>query len=126
MLVFNSFLLNEVDKCVYSKFESNSRVIICLYVDDMFIFCTSLFVVNETKKFLTSNFDIKDMGEVKVILGIKVIRHASGIFLSQEHFVEKILKKYGHFDCKPVSTPYDSNSQLKKNLGDSVSQHEYS
>nr|GEV21001.1 heat shock 70 kDa protein [Tanacetum cinerariifolium] len=37
----NGYLLNQADKCVYSKFdESGKGVIICLYVDDMLIFGT--------------------------------------------------------------------------------------
>ncbi|RVX23100.1 Retrovirus-related Pol polyprotein from transposon TNT 1-94 [Vitis vinifera] len=42
-----------------------------------------------------------------------------------ELYVEKILRKFEHFDCKPVSTPYDPNSQLKKNREHSVAQIEY-
>ncbi|RVW69423.1 Retrovirus-related Pol polyprotein from transposon TNT 1-94 [Vitis vinifera] len=39
-------------KCIYSKYEDNTCVVICLYVDDMLIFGTSLEIVCETKKFL--------------------------------------------------------------------------
>ncbi|KAL6319889.1 hypothetical protein AAG906_036961 [Vitis piasezkii] len=41
-------------KCIYNKYENNTCVVICLYVDDMLIFGTSLEVVCETKKFLVS------------------------------------------------------------------------
>ncbi|KAL6334057.1 hypothetical protein AAG906_001813 [Vitis piasezkii] len=92
-----------------------TRVVICLYVDDMLIFGTSLEIVYETKKFLGSKFDMKDLGEAEVILGIKKTRTPNGLKLSQEHYVEKILRKFEHFDCKPVSIPYDPSSQLKKN-----------
>ena len=74
----------------------------------------------ETKKFLGSKFDMKDLGEAEVILGIKITRTPNGLKLSQEYYVEKILRKFEHFDCKPVSTPYDHNSQLKKNREHSV------
>ena len=37
----------------------------------------------------------------------------------------KILRKFEHFDCKPVSTPYDPSSQLKKNREHSVAQIEH-
>ena len=51
---------------------------------------------------------MKDIGETNVILGIKITRTPNGLKLSQEHYVEKILlRKFEHFDCKPVSTPYD-------------------
>ncbi|KAL6322418.1 hypothetical protein AAG906_007972 [Vitis piasezkii] len=101
--------------CIYNKHEDNTCVVICLYVDDMLIFGTSLEVVCETKKFIGSKFDMKDLGEAKVILGIKITRTPNGLKLSQEHYVKKILRKFEHFDCKPVSTLYDPSSQLKKN-----------
>ena len=100
--------------------ENDECVIICLYVDDMLIFGTNMNVVIKTKNFLTSKFDMKDMGEVKVILGVKIIWNGNNILLSQEHYIEKLLKKFGHFDDKSVQTPYDSNTQLKKNKGDLV------
>ena len=68
---------------------------------------------------------MKDMGEAKVILGVKIIRMGDSIMLSQEHYVEKILKRFGHFDAKPVSTPYDANTHLMKNRGDPMGQAEY-
>ena len=125
MLVTNGYSINDVDKCIYSKYEDNTCVVICLYVDDMLIFGTSLEIVCETKKFLGSKFDMKDLWEADVILGIKITRTPNGLKLSQEHYVEKILRKFEHFDCKPVSTPYDPSSQLKKNREHSVTQIEY-
>ena len=91
----------------------------------MMIFGTTLEVVCEIKKFLGSKFDMKDLGEVEVILGIKITRTPNVLKLSQEHYVEKILRKFEHFDCKPVSTLYDPSSQLKKNREHSVAQIEY-
>ncbi|OMO89770.1 Integrase, catalytic core [Corchorus capsularis] len=85
-----------------------------LYVDDMLIFGTCIDVVNETKRFLTSKFDMKDMGEANVILGVKIIRCDGSLMLTQEHYVERLLKRFGHFDVKPMSTPYDTTTHLKK------------
>ena len=73
---FNQTLFNdgfspiEVDKCVYTKLLNGECVIICLYVDDMLIFSTCNDVVIITKSFLASKFDMKDMGEASVILGV--------------------------------------------------------
>ncbi|RVW91789.1 Retrovirus-related Pol polyprotein from transposon TNT 1-94 [Vitis vinifera] len=39
---------------------------------------------------------------------------------------ESVLKRFGHYDSKPCATPFDPNYKLKKNMGDSVSQLEYS
>ena len=57
---------------------------------------------------------MKDMGEASVILGVKIIRKGGSILLSQEHYVEKLLRKYKYY---AVNTLYDANSQLKKNIG---------
>ena len=114
-----------MDKCVYTKTIDNENVIISLYVDDMLIFGSSMNIVHSTKYFLASKFDMKDMGVASVILGIKIIRRNNSIMLTQEHYVEKLLKNFGHFDVKPLSTPYDANSQLKKNKDDVVSQLKY-
>ena len=110
MLISNGFSINDVDKCIYNKVENNSCIIICLYVDDMIIFRTNLLVVINTKSFLRSKFDIKDLGKAEVILGIKITRTLNGLNLSKEHYIEMILKRFEHFDCKPVSTPYNPNS----------------
>ena len=64
-------------------------------------------VVKSTKDLLPSNFDMKDLGEADVILGIKIIKNSEGITLCQSHYVERALKKFNHFDCDPVRTPYD-------------------
>ena len=124
-LLINEFLSVEADKCVYTKCIDKQCVIIALYVDDMLIFDTTLDMVHSTKRFLASQFDMKDMGETKIILGVKIIRIGDSIILSQEHYVEKILKRFRHFAAKPVSTSYDANTNLMKNRGDPMSQSEY-
>ena len=45
--------------------------------------------------------------------------------MDQSHYVDKILRKYNYFDCKPASTPYDPSVKLFKNTRDGVKQTEY-
>ncbi|KAK6147374.1 hypothetical protein DH2020_018286 [Rehmannia glutinosa] len=116
---------NIMDQCIYQRISGSKICFLVLYVDDMLIFGTKIDLIYKSKEFLASKFDMKDMGEAKVILGVKIIRNDDGIMLSQEHYVEKLLKKFGHFDVKLVSTLYDANTQLKKNVGDPVAQSEY-
>ncbi|GKB35785.1 retrovirus-related pol polyprotein from transposon TNT 1-94 [Tanacetum coccineum] len=74
---------------------------------------------------LHSSFDMKDMGEADVILGIRIQKNFDGYILTQSHYIEKTLKKFGHYDDRPVVTPLDPKVQLKKNKGQSVSQLHY-
>ncbi|GJR83535.1 zinc finger, CCHC-type containing protein [Tanacetum coccineum] len=127
VMLSSGFHLNQSDKCVYSKFDNSGKgVIICLYVDDMLIFGTAQNQVDKTKKFLSSRFSMKDMGEADVILGIKIKRENKGIVITQSHYIEKILKKFNREDCSPVSTPMDPVEKLKPNTGKPVDQLEYS
>ena len=81
MLISNGFSINDADKSIYRKVENNSSIIICLYIYDMLIFDTNLQVVINTKSFLRSKFDMKDLGEAEVILGIKISRTFNGLNL---------------------------------------------
>jgi hypothetical protein len=53
-------------------------MILCLYVDDILIFGTSLDVIKGVKGFLSNKFEVKDLGEVDVILNIKLLREDNG------------------------------------------------
>ncbi|GAU39727.1 hypothetical protein TSUD_144940 [Trifolium subterraneum] len=92
---------------------------------ELLVFGSNIYAVNAVKSLLSNNFEIKDLGEANVILGIKITRSEMGISIDQSHYVEKILKKYGYFDCKPVGTPYDAIVKLFKNTGESVRPTEY-
>ncbi|KAL0307263.1 UNVERIFIED_CONTAM: Retrovirus-related Pol polyprotein from transposon TNT 1-94 [Sesamum radiatum] len=77
-------------------------------------------------KSLLNKFEMKDMGEADVILGIKLIRSTDGIAISQSHYVEKILEKFGYQNNRIAKTPYDSSVALFKNKsGVSVAQLRY-
>jgi hypothetical protein len=110
------FVMNEADKCVYYRFGGCEGVILCLYVDDILIFGTSLNVIKEVKEFLSQNFEMKDLGEANVILNIKLVREGDGgVTLLQSHYVKNILSHFSYSDCKPAPTPYDASMILKKN-----------
>ncbi|KAH9765249.1 hypothetical protein KPL70_001801 [Citrus sinensis] len=68
VILSHDFKHNNADKCVYFKFTNDIGVIICLYVDDLLIFGTNMQGVDDTKKYLTSQFKMKDLGEVDTIL----------------------------------------------------------
>ncbi|KAJ6791386.1 Uncharacterized protein M6B38_244565 [Iris pallida] len=120
------FVPNKYDKCLYSKNTNKSCVILCLYVDDILILGSSLELINNTKNYLSNQFDMKDLGEANLILGMQVSKKKEGYTLSLAHSIEKMLRKFEYFDKKPALTPYDSNVVLKKNEGSPIEQHRYS
>jgi len=45
-----------------------------LYVDDILLAGNNLEMIEATKKWLSSAFEMKDMGETRYVLGMKLIR----------------------------------------------------
>ena len=122
----NGFTINECDKCVYVKDTNNGYVIVCLYVDDMLILGSNNYIITTTKKMLSSKFNMKDLSVADVILGIKISRTFGGLILSQSHYIEKLLYKFDKDESNIARTPVDINLHLSKNIGQSISQLEYS
>ena len=67
---------------------------------------------------------MKGLRQIKV-LRIKITRTPNEFKLPQEHYVEKILRKFKQYNCKLVSTSYDLNSRIKRNKEYSRTQLEY-
>ncbi|MGD0511293.1 MAG: reverse transcriptase domain-containing protein, partial [Candidatus Micrarchaeaceae archaeon] len=81
-------------------------LIVAIYVDDLIIVHKDMAKINKIKEALNAKFNMKDLGEVKNLLGIEVHRLPDGsVFINQPRYVEKLLKRYGMENCKPADTP---------------------
>ncbi|XP_058725901.1 glycerophosphodiester phosphodiesterase GDPDL7-like [Vicia villosa] len=125
LMISNGYKVNESDKCIHYKYENRIFTIIRLYVDDLLIFGSNIQTINDVKSLLNNNFDMKYLKEASVILGINITRSKKGISLGQSHYMDKILKKYNYFDCKPTCTSPNPSVKLFKNIDASVRQREY-
>ena len=63
---------NKEDNCIYAKFSGRKYIFLVLYVDDILLASNDMALLLELKKFLSSNFDMKDMGEASYVLGIEI------------------------------------------------------
>jgi hypothetical protein len=52
---------------------------------------------------------MKDLGELHHFLGMQVQHRDGGLFFSQRQYMLDILEQAGMADCKPCSTPIDTN-----------------
>ena len=106
----------EADYCCYVKFSDNSYIILLLYVDDMLIVRSSIEEIDDLKKRLSKQFAMKDLGDAKQILGMRIIRDkADGTLkLSRSNYVKKVLSRFNINEAKPVSTPLGSHFKLSK------------
>ena len=101
------FKENEEDNGIYAKFKNEKFIFLILYVDDILLASSDVDLLLETKKFLSSRFDMKDLGEASFILGIEIHwdRRNGVLALSQKAYLEKVLKKYSMYVCKSSPAP---------------------
>ena len=101
------FEANIIDNCVYHKFSGSKFIFLILYVDDILLAYNNLHILHETKRFLSHNFKVKDLGDASFVLGIQIYRDRPwGILgLSQKNYIETVLKRFGMQDCKMGDTP---------------------
>lgn len=102
------------DCCIY---KSKSRgIILLLYVDDILILAKNPQDLAWIKSELGRLFQMKDMNVVKHFLGMEIQRDFENqkLEISQSRYVEKILRRFGMYDCKPVGTPLDPNVKWSK------------
>jgi capsid portal protein len=66
------FKENEEDNCIYAKFKNGKFIFLILYVDDILLASSDVNLLQEMKVFLSSNFDMKDLGEASFVLGIEI------------------------------------------------------
>jgi Reverse transcriptase (RNA-dependent DNA polymerase) len=96
-----------VDECIYYKFSGSKFVFLVLYVDDILLASNDKNMMRKTKKILFKYFDMKDLGEASYVLGLKIHkdRNKSILGLSQQAYIDKILKRYGMKNYKSGNTP---------------------
>jgi hypothetical protein len=65
----------EYDYCVYVKsLDDGSFIFLLLYVDNMLIEAKSIVEVNKLKVLLSREFNMKELGAAKKILGVEIHR----------------------------------------------------
>ena len=106
--------------CVVKDIE-HGYVIVCLYVNDMFIVSSGDKMITSTKTMLNSRFDLKDLGLANVMLGIKIKRTSDEFIISSSHYVDNILGNFDKDNSGIAKTPVEVTLHFFKNKAKSVS-----
>jgi len=79
---------------------------------------TSIMEVNKLKVVVSKEFDMKDLGTAKKILGMenRRDRDAKRLWVSQAGYVKKVLERFSMENVKPVSTPLATHFHLSTNV----------
>nr|GEW73389.1 retrovirus-related Pol polyprotein from transposon TNT 1-94 [Tanacetum cinerariifolium] len=103
------------DHCVFfQRFSDDDFIILLLHVDDMLIVGKNIGRIAQLKRDLSKSFAMKDLGPAKQILGIRIFRDrgAKKLHISQEQYIEKVLRRFNMDKAKVVSSPLTPNFKL--------------
>ena len=112
------FTQASADPCVFIR-KKDTLTIIAIHVDDLMILAKNILEMQRLKNSLKVQFKMKDMGELHYYVGVCIVqdKEMKQVYLHQGQYIEKMLKKFGQTEAKPVSTPADLNVKLQKEDG---------
>ena len=102
---FKNFL---TEPCVYVKGNDDSLCILAVYVDDFLVFGQSNVATNLLNA-LKKYFELRDLGEAKNVLGMRIKRNGDEISIDQKEYVKGMLTRFKMLDCDPIATPVEVN-----------------
>lgn len=110
------FKLSKFEPCLFTFFCEKVKIIVAVYVDDFLIFSNSTSETEKLKNVLSSEFKLKDLGQVRRYLGmrINVNKECKTISVDQQEYIEQLLLKYDMSDCKTIDTPIESKLNIGK------------
>ncbi|MEM1283231.1 MAG: reverse transcriptase domain-containing protein, partial [Chlamydiota bacterium] len=111
-LITLGFTRNCAQPCMYHHHKD--QVHLGVYVDDMILIAKTTESLSIYKDLIKNEFEIKDLGYPKTILGIDVSIKENAIYLSQESYIKNILKTFNMENCNGVSTPMTLGTKLQK------------
>jgi hypothetical protein len=123
---FTQFMLGQgytrspYDPCVYfRKVRDGSFIYLLLYVDDMLIVSKSIREIDNLKKTMSMEFEMKDLGEARKILGMEIVRdrESGRVWLSQKAYLQKVLQRFSQYNIDgTVSIPLSKEFKLDASM----------
>ncbi|GJX24825.1 putative ribonuclease H-like domain-containing protein [Tanacetum coccineum] len=122
----------KVEKALYGlhqaprAWDKGDILLVQVYVDDIIFGSTKKSLCTEFEKMIQKKFQMSSMDELTFFLGLQVKQKENRIFISQDKYVNEILKKFGFTNVKTASTPMETHKPLfKDENGEDVDEHMY-
>lgn len=114
--------------CFYGIYPKVIFIIVLLYVDDIPIVGKDISRIKELKNILSEYFAMKDLGEAQKNLDIKIVwyQNKKKLYLSQEMYVEKVLRHFSMDKIKAANIPLASHFKLNHKLCPSTDEEKFS
>nr|GEU53675.1 hypothetical protein [Tanacetum cinerariifolium] len=117
----NRFHRGKIDQTLFIKRQKGDILLVQVYVDDIIFGSTKKELCTEFEKLMHDKFQMSSMGELTFFLGLQEKQKLDGIFISQDKYIDEILRNFKYTDVKPSSTLVDIDKAfLKDSDGDDV------
>ncbi|GJR82024.1 putative ribonuclease H-like domain-containing protein [Tanacetum coccineum] len=113
-LLDNGFQRGQIDKTLFIKRVKGDILLVQVYVDDIIFGSTKKELYTEFEKLMHKKFQMSSISELTFFLGLQVMQKEDGIFISQDKYVDEILKKFGFLTVGIASTPMETSKPLMK------------
>ena len=108
------FRKSELDHTLFTLNTTSGIICLLVYVDDIIITGSDKVGIQETKDYLKSVFEIKDLGEMKYFLGIEICRSKEGLFMSQRKYTLDLLKDAGKLGGQTAKMPMEDGYKVPR------------
>ncbi|KAJ9548564.1 hypothetical protein OSB04_021107 [Centaurea solstitialis] len=120
-LISDHFKPTISDPSLFVRHSNTSPIYILVYVDDIIFTGPNSSLVSSFITSLAHKFSLKDLGNLSYFLGVEVLPHPHGLFLSQSKYILDLLTKANMNNCKPASIPLTISDHLTTTNGTPLS-----
>jgi hypothetical protein len=113
-MVSLGFKKSSFEHGVYTRSRGATRLVIGIYIDDLFITGTGCEEIATFKLEMKNMLQMSDLGLLSYYLRIEVRQGADGIKLCQAAYAGKLLEHTGLSACNPSLTPMEPRLKLSK------------
>ena len=106
----------ECEWCVYRRTSPTGTIIFVVHVDDILAVSSTPEENDRFRDLLKSKWEITQLGEPRLVLGIAISRDRSNrtISLSQTTKIDQLTEEYGQVNAQSVDTPMVAGLQLQR------------
>jgi hypothetical protein len=113
------YVVAKSDTSLFIYHHADGVAYLLLYVDDIVLTASSP-LLQRIITSLQQELSMKDLGQLHHFMGVTVEPRQTGLLLHQRQYNLDISERAGMTDCKPCSTPVDTQAKLSATLGDPV------
>jgi len=99
------FRASKVNTSLFILSYGTNIFYLLVYVDDVLLTGSNSAMLNHLIQLLSTEFKLRDLGDVHYFLCIEVQSTGMGLMLRQHKYILDILTRAGMTSCKPVDTP---------------------